>query len=116
MPMSLTIWRTAPQGRVSHNHMRRQGSEGDGEKGRQCGNRRSHKIELQFLLCEVSKTQCEGSEKGEVVEGNAEQKTRAKCTVRQRDSKREGERERGRRRSNWLAKRAFSYPKKLCRH
>lgn len=94
MPMSLTIWRTAPQGRVSHNHMRRQRSEGDGEKGRQCGNRRSHKIELQFLLCEVSKTQCEGSEEGEVVEGNAEQKTRAKCTVRQRDSnERERERE-----------------------
>lgn len=31
MPMSLTIWRTAPQGRVSHNHMRRQGSEGEEE-------------------------------------------------------------------------------------
>lgn len=31
MPMSLTIWRTVPQGRVSHNHMRRQRSKGEGE-------------------------------------------------------------------------------------
>lgn len=31
MSMSLTIWRTAPQGRVSHNHMRRQDREEEGE-------------------------------------------------------------------------------------
>lgn len=41
----------------------------------------------------MNKTMCEGSEQGEVVEGNAARKTRAKCTVRQRDCKRERERE-----------------------
>lgn len=41
----------------------------------------------------MSKTLCEGTEEGEVVEGNAARKTRAKCTVRQRDGKRKRERE-----------------------
>lgn len=58
MPMSLTIWRTAPQGRVSHNHMRRQHGEEEEEteeeKERGGGNAVTEgRIKLNYNFCSV---------------------------------------------------------------
>lgn len=58
MPMSLTIWRTAPQGRVSHNHMRRQHRDGEAETEEESeqggGNAVTEgRIKLNYNFCSV---------------------------------------------------------------
>lgn len=109
-PMSLTIRRTAPQGRVAHNHMRRQ----QGRGGAQGNAVTEGRIKLNYNFAQWRSArwgswgQC-GTKNSRKMYSQAQ---------RERERERRIERE-GRgdsEHSNCLAKRAFSYPKKLCRH